>query len=170
MTKYQMATVLIVEDNAGVRAALNDLLRASGFRTLTARDGASALACLRASHMPMVVLLDVMLPTASGLAVLNAVDADPALARHCAVVVLTAHPKRGAEIADLRARWTASGTPARGAAPAVSASVLSCVLVKPLTLRQLTPAITGAADHLAARSTPDASVYGGASAHEGESQ
>jgi CheY-like chemotaxis protein len=165
-----MTDVLIVEDDACVRGALDDLLRAVGYRSMTARDGASALASLRVSQMPTVVLLDLMLPVTSGVALLNALDADPALAQRCAVVVLTAYSQWGVEVAALRANWTTLRPSVRGTIPVRSASVLTCVLVKPASLRQLTRAITGAADHLAARSTSDAGASFVADAHEGVSQ
>jgi CheY-like chemotaxis protein len=171
-----MMNALIVEDDMWVCKALTDLLRAIGYRTMIARDGASVLASLRVTQMPTVVLLDLMLPAMSGFALLSAPDADPALARHCAVVILTAHPEWGAQIAELRAKWTTRSTShpstqdSRRMVPGTPTSVLSCVLVKPASLRQLTRAIASAADHLAERSSSPADASCGTGVHDGDPQ
>jgi len=69
------ARVLIVEDEAPLRMALADALRAEGFDVLEAADGEEGLA--RAlSEGPDVVLLDLMLPRRDGLSVLRAIRED----------------------------------------------------------------------------------------------
>ena len=56
--------VLVVEDEPEIAALMRDFLEADGFRVRLAADGEEAIAGLRI--MPDCVLLDVMLPGASG--------------------------------------------------------------------------------------------------------
>ncbi|MFN3216002.1 MAG: response regulator transcription factor [Acidimicrobiales bacterium] len=62
------ATVLVAEDDAGVRQSLEMALRYAGYRVVVAVDGGAALAAFVESD-PDVVVLDVMMPTIDGLAV-----------------------------------------------------------------------------------------------------
>ncbi len=55
------STALIVDDEPNIVTAIDFLLKKEGFRTLTAFDGASALA-LAERHRPDVIVLDVMMP------------------------------------------------------------------------------------------------------------
>jgi two-component system, NtrC family, nitrogen regulation response regulator NtrX len=67
-----MASVLIVDDEANIRRMLAGLLEAEGYGTDQAADGDAALNALEQAE-PDVVLLDLALPGASGLEVLEAV-------------------------------------------------------------------------------------------------
>jgi DNA-binding response OmpR family regulator len=65
-----IGVVLIVDDDADVRAALSDLLGDNGYLVIESPTGAEALElCTR--HQPDVVLLDLGLPDVSGLDVLT---------------------------------------------------------------------------------------------------
>lgn len=67
--------VLIVEDEAPLRMALQDALEAEGFQVRAARDGEEGLnAALRED--PDVILLDLMLPKRDGFSVLKALRDD----------------------------------------------------------------------------------------------
>lgn len=57
--------VLVVDDDAGLRALVGDLLRAAEYEVLEADTGAGALA-LAAERQPGIVVLDVALPGVSG--------------------------------------------------------------------------------------------------------
>jgi DNA-binding response OmpR family regulator len=61
-----MAKILIVEDETTVRETLADNLRAEGFETLAAADGATGLNVAR-EQSPDLVILDLMLPELDGL-------------------------------------------------------------------------------------------------------
>jgi DNA-binding response OmpR family regulator len=80
--------VLVAEDEESILASLEFVVRAAGHDVRLARDGEQAIAAL-AEFRPDLVLLDLMLPKASGLEVCRAVRADPALAA-TKVLMLTA--------------------------------------------------------------------------------
>jgi two-component system, sensor histidine kinase len=58
--------VLVVDDNRDARDSLALLLKTSGYSVETARDSGSALETA-ASFLPQVVILDIIMPGASGL-------------------------------------------------------------------------------------------------------
>jgi CheY-like chemotaxis protein len=61
------ATVLVVEDEAAVRAVVAESLERGGFQVLAAFDGADALAVIDQHGPPDLVLSDLMMPGISGL-------------------------------------------------------------------------------------------------------
>ena len=65
-----MATVLIVDDEADIRASLSGVLSDEGMRVLQAEDGTSALDIARREH-PELVLLDIWMPDLDGIQVLR---------------------------------------------------------------------------------------------------
>jgi sigma-B regulation protein RsbU (phosphoserine phosphatase) len=71
-------TVLIVDDDAVTVRVLEAMLGQEGYRTLSARDGASGRA-QAAAHRPDLVLLDVQMPGQNGIEVCRALKADPDL-------------------------------------------------------------------------------------------
>jgi len=71
--------VLIAEDDESILASLEFVVRDAGHEARLARDGEQALRAL-GEFRPDLVLLDLMLPRASGLEVCGAVRANPALA------------------------------------------------------------------------------------------
>lgn len=73
-----MSTVLVVEDDAGIRDAVAYNLGLDGHDVLTAADGAAGLELARAKH-PDAVVLDVMLPRMSGLDVCRILRAETAV-------------------------------------------------------------------------------------------
>jgi two-component system, OmpR family, response regulator MprA len=62
------ARVLVVDDDAALRAALGRALRLAGYDVLSAVDGAEAVHLLGSVH-PDLVVLDVLMPVLDGLAV-----------------------------------------------------------------------------------------------------
>jgi len=57
--------IMIVDDEPGVRALLNDTLRIAGFETIEATDGMSALTLLR-THKPDLLVIDINMPLMDG--------------------------------------------------------------------------------------------------------
>lgn len=60
-----MATILLVEDDAGIRAALSLAMEDEGYEMLQAPNGRTGLAMVASNH-PDLVLLDLRLPDISG--------------------------------------------------------------------------------------------------------
>ncbi len=67
-------TILVVEDDPGLLATLEFNVRASGYRALTATDGATALEVRRSNNVDLIVL-DLSLPVMGGLQVCKALRA-----------------------------------------------------------------------------------------------
>ena len=57
--------ILIIEDDANIRLGLEELLKSEGFEVATCDRGDRAVAAVK-EHRPTLVVLDVMLPGASG--------------------------------------------------------------------------------------------------------
>ncbi len=90
-----LGTVLVVDDNADMRAYLTRLLSPS-WVVRTAADGSQALRDATA-HRPDVVLTDVMMPGLDGFALLKALRDDPGT-RTVPVVMLTARAGQEAAV------------------------------------------------------------------------
>ncbi len=88
-------TVLIVEDNELNMKLLNDLLQANGYDTLQANDGLEAMELTR-NHRPDLILMDIQLPTISGLDVVKRLKSDEDVA-DIPVIAVTAFAMRGDE-------------------------------------------------------------------------
>lgn len=80
--------VLIADDEPNIVISLEFLMKREGHEVSIARDGQQALQLIR-SLQPDLVLLDVMMPSKSGLEVLQAVRADEEIAA-TKILLLTA--------------------------------------------------------------------------------
>lgn len=69
------AKVLVVDDDAGIRELLREVLLDSGYDVELAANGADALAAVRAAP-PTVVLMDLMMPILSGFEATSALKLD----------------------------------------------------------------------------------------------
>ncbi len=70
------ARILIVDDEPAIAMSLEFLLSNDGYETKIARDGVEALRSA-SEFQPDLIVLDLMLPRMSGLAVCRALRADP---------------------------------------------------------------------------------------------
>ena len=70
------ARVLVVDDNEDNRRIVQEILRLRGFEVETAADGPLALEAIERNR-PDAVLLDVMMPSMSGMEVLDRIKANP---------------------------------------------------------------------------------------------
>jgi CheY-like chemotaxis protein len=69
-------TVLVVDDAAGMRQTLVDILEAAGYSVSIAVDGGAALALARGERFD-VILMDIQMPVLTGVEVLAALDHPP---------------------------------------------------------------------------------------------
>ena len=83
-------TILIVEDDAGIRTMINLLLGRIGYRTRTAGNGGEFIAAMQQKPLPDLLLLDLNLPDISGFKILSKVRGHPRL-RDLPVIIFTAH-------------------------------------------------------------------------------
>lgn len=86
-----MKTLLVVDDEAGITEALNDLLSEEGFHVLVAGNGKEALERI-AGKRPDLILLDFMMPVMDGREVLTALRSDSAT-RDIPVLMMSAMPR-----------------------------------------------------------------------------
>ncbi len=88
-------SIMIVEDDASNMKLLDDLLGSQGYVTLQVKDGANVLGVVR-EHRPDLILMDIRLPTISGLEVTRALKQDEDL-RTIPVIAVTAFAMKGDE-------------------------------------------------------------------------
>ena len=87
--------ILVVEDNDLNRKLFCDLLRANGFAVEPVADGETVLERTRA-FVPNLVIMDIQLPTVSGLDLIEAIKGDSTL-RAIPVLAVTAYAGKGDE-------------------------------------------------------------------------
>ena len=88
-------TVLIADDELGMRETLTDILTQSGYDVREAADGESALETIRADSFDVVVM-DVRMPGRDGVSVLREVGSPPP-----AVILMTAYASES-QLAEAR--------------------------------------------------------------------
>ena len=96
MDNGQGQTILVADDEEGIRVLCRVNLEMSGYSVLEASDGLSALDTARTAH-PDLVFLDVMMPGMDGWDVLRRLKEDPATA-DIPVVMLTARTSEADQI------------------------------------------------------------------------
>ena len=85
----QPKTIVLVEDDEGIRETMAALLEDEGFVVAQAANGQEGLAQLRAAADPCLVLLDLWMPVMNGWQMLEQLRADETL-RGVPVVVISA--------------------------------------------------------------------------------
>lgn len=100
MSTSEERSILIVEDDEDVAETLAEALADQGYHTLSAANGADALALLRSGIRPSVILLDMMMPVMDGREFRDVQREDPLL-RDIPVIVLTANVSAGAVVEDM---------------------------------------------------------------------
>lgn len=80
-----MTTVLVVDDEPGMRETLTDILEDAGYAVIAAGDGNSAMALFR-QHPVDVVVMDVRMPGRDGVSVLQEMNGPPP-----SVIMMTAY-------------------------------------------------------------------------------
>ena len=84
-------TILVADDEGILRALVRETLSSVGYAVLEAADGDEAIELARSAR-PDLIVLDLMMPSRSGLEVLRELRADPELAA-TPVVMLTARTR-----------------------------------------------------------------------------
>jgi CheY-like chemotaxis protein len=85
-----MAKILVVEDIPDMRQMMVDLVENMGHVVLQARDGVEGVR-MAITDRPNLILLDLMMPTASGDSALSFMRGTPALS-DIPIIVVSAHP------------------------------------------------------------------------------
>jgi CheY-like chemotaxis protein len=124
-----MSTVLVAEDSTDARQLMRDVLEGMGHDVLEAPDGLEGVR-LALTDRPDLIILDLMMPTASGDSALRFMRGTPELA-NIPVLVVSAHP----DIARIAKQNGADDW-----------------IAKPVTIGELTAKITSI---LAARDDPE---------------
>lgn len=88
MTKTPSKKILVADDEEDVLTLVTSSLKSAGYSTLNADDGPAALSSAR-ENLPVLIVLDLMLPGMSGLEVCKALKADSAT-KHIPIIMLTA--------------------------------------------------------------------------------
>jgi len=84
--------VLVVDDELDMRTFVTTLLETNGFKALAAQDGVQGLEMARKSK-PSLIILDVMMPRESGIALYRDLKNDPGLG-DVPVIMLSALSKK----------------------------------------------------------------------------
>ena len=82
-----MPLIVVIDDDAGTRLLVSQVLKKEGHQVVAAEDGAKGLALVR-EHKPDLVVSDVQMPLMDGFEVLDQVRSDPSLAA-TSVILLT---------------------------------------------------------------------------------
>ena len=87
--------ILVVEDNDLNRKLFCDVLKANGYEVVPVADGQNVLATAK-RFAPQLVIMDIQLPNVSGIDLIAALKADPAL-KAAPVLAVTAYAGKGDE-------------------------------------------------------------------------
>ena len=110
--------ILVVDDDEGIRATLQEVLADAGFQVQGAADGREALELLR-RESGWMVLLDIMMPRLDGRQVLQQLRQEPALLKDNKVVLMSAGWRLDSE------------------GPALRSEIVVASLRKPIDLEEL---------------------------------
>lgn len=84
-------SVLIVDDDTGLRSLFRMILEKEGYEVSEATNGADALKLL-VNYTPDVIIMDMLMPMLGGEAVMKRIQQMPAL-QDVKIVVVTAYPR-----------------------------------------------------------------------------
>ena len=93
-------SVLLVDDDDGIRDSVAECLVSEGYAVCAVANGAEALAALRTTERPGIILVDLVMPVMDGAELIDALRADPALRRIPVVLMTAASAKSGLPPAD----------------------------------------------------------------------
>jgi DNA-binding response OmpR family regulator len=93
MTDREAPLVLVADDEDDIRSLVSFRLKRAGYEVITAADGEEAL-LLATTRLPDLVVLDMMMPKATGLEVTRSMRAHEAT-KDIPVILLTARAQEG---------------------------------------------------------------------------
>lgn len=88
-------SVLVVEDNQDIREAVVEEIASEGYAVSSAANGQEAVEKLRTVTTPVLILLDLMMPTMTGWQFLEAQRLDPNLSQHEIILMSAVNPDFG---------------------------------------------------------------------------
>lgn len=88
-----MPLIVVMDDDAGTRMLVSQVLKKDGYEVLAAEDGEKGLALIK-KHRPDLVVSDVQMPLMDGFQVLESVRGDPEISG-TPVILLTSLAERG---------------------------------------------------------------------------
>jgi DNA-binding response OmpR family regulator len=101
MTDREVPLVLVADDEQDIRSLVAFRLRRAGYEVITAADGEEAL-LLTTTRLPDLVVLDMMMPKATGLEVTRSMRVQEAT-KAIPVILLTARAQEGDVISGFEA-------------------------------------------------------------------
>jgi DNA-binding response OmpR family regulator len=101
MTDREAPLVLVADDEEDIRSLVAFRLRRAGYEVITAADGEEAL-LLATTRLPDLVVLDMMMPKATGLEVTRSMR-DHEATKDIPVILLTARAQEGDVISGFEA-------------------------------------------------------------------
>ena len=123
---FEVATILLVDDDQKILEPLRLVLEAEGYRVFTAANGEAAIA-LAASKLPSLVVTDWMMPCVDGVGLCHRLKTHPATSNIPVILLSAASPPHPAEpiwdvelmkpvpiarlLREIRALLDSSGTP-----------------------------------------------------------
>jgi CheY-like chemotaxis protein len=99
---HQGRTILLIDDDSDIRDAMCLILQHSGYRTVTASNGAEGIRALAADGAVDLILLDMMMPVMDGWGFRRSQEEGPAFSK-IPVVVLTGDGRASAKAAAIGA-------------------------------------------------------------------
>lgn len=94
----EQQTILVVDDDSGIRDALTDILDQLGYSVVAAANGVEALDALQGGCEPSAVLLDLEMPTMDGREFRDELLRDPRFCRLPVIVITASRNQRPEEL------------------------------------------------------------------------
>ncbi len=100
--KRTIRTILVVDDDRGIREALVEVLLSAGYRVSTAKNGEDALERLKAIQ-PDLILLDLMMPVVDGWQFRDALRRNRTLADIPVIIISAVATQHASSLGDVAA-------------------------------------------------------------------
>ena len=91
-------SILLIEDDAGIRESVADCLDSEGYAVISTSNGVEGLEWLRGGGRADLIVVDLVMPVMNGSQFLSVIRDDPALQRIPVVLMTAAMPTAGAPL------------------------------------------------------------------------